>query len=508
MRTIALGLFVGLLGLIFTSCAVDKPAPVAAQAEAEGPEPLSVTRWTSKTELFAEYPPLEAGKTSRFAVHLTRLDNFQALKAGRVTIELAGESFRADGPSRPGIFGVDVKPAKTGVFPMTLRFSGEGIEDRHEFGNVTIAELGKSVSEEEKAGEELIPFLKEQQWVMDFATTEVSERVLRSSIRVPAEVVPRSGGEVEVSVPFSGRLVSTRFPRVGDVVRQGEDLASLLPPPSAPGELANLELARAEAEVALDFARKDRARAERLLASGAVPARRLEEAKTAEANAEARLNAAKSRFTFYEASRSSMGLPRPGTQFAIRSPISGVIAETHASSGANVKEGETLFKVVDLDAVYVSAIVPEAELPLMRKLSGAELEIPGLERARALTRLLTVGRIVDAARTFPVIYEWDNRGREVALNQTVYVRLFTSGSNASLVVPETALVDDGGRPVVFVQKEGEDFARRAVTTGNREGNLVEITVGLQAGDRVVSKGAALIRLSSMSKQVPVHGHVH
>lgn len=502
MRRIVLVSFVGFL----VGCANKAvPPPVL---EAEGPEPESVTHWTAKSEVFAEYPLLEAGKVSRFAVHLTRLDNFQALKAGRVTIELAGERFEVDGPSRPGIFGVDVKPAKAGVYPLLLRFSGEGMQDRHELGEVTVAAPGKAMAAAAKPEEELIPFLKEQQWVMEFATAEVASRSVRSSLRVPAEVVPRSGGEVEVSIPFSGRLVSTRFPRIGDVVRQGEDLASLLPPPSAPGELANLELARAEAEAALDFVRRDRARAERLLASGAVPARRLEEAKTAEVNAEARLNAAKSRFSFYESSRSSMGLPRPGTQFAIRAPISGVIAETHAASGANVKEGETLFKVVDLDSVYISAIVPEAEIPRMRQLSGAELEIPGLKRVKVLTRLVTVGRIVDAERTFPVIYEWDNRGREVSLNQTVYVRLFTSSGQASLVVPEAALVDDGGRPVVFVQKEGEAFARRAVTLGNREGNLVEIQSGLKRGDRVVTKGAALIRLASMSKQVPVHGHVH
>ena len=37
----------------------------AAPAEDEGPDPLSVTRWTEKTELFAEYPALVVGQTSR-----------------------------------------------------------------------------------------------------------------------------------------------------------------------------------------------------------------------------------------------------------------------------------------------------------------------------------------------------------------------------------------------------------------------------------------------------------
>jgi hypothetical protein len=52
-------------------------------------------------ELFAEYPALVVGKTSRFAIHLTRLDSFKALTDGRVEVRLEGgqgpaESFTTD----------------------------------------------------------------------------------------------------------------------------------------------------------------------------------------------------------------------------------------------------------------------------------------------------------------------------------------------------------------------------------------------------------------------------
>ena len=98
--------------LLVPACGRSTPPP----AVEEEPEVLSVTRWTGKTELFAEYPPLATGVTSRFAIHLTRLDSFKALSEGRVEVHLRGgtapaEVFRVDAPSRPGIFGVDVKPA-------------------------------------------------------------------------------------------------------------------------------------------------------------------------------------------------------------------------------------------------------------------------------------------------------------------------------------------------------------------------------------------------------------
>src|SRR5688572_12469574 len=86
-------------------------APAAAPPEDEGPDPLSVTRWTGKTELFAEYPALVVGQTSRFAIHLTTLEPFKAVNEGTMDVQLRAadgqaESFSADGPSRPGIFGV------------------------------------------------------------------------------------------------------------------------------------------------------------------------------------------------------------------------------------------------------------------------------------------------------------------------------------------------------------------------------------------------------------------
>ena len=159
--------------------------------------------------------------------------------------------------------------------------------------------------------------------------------------------------------------------------------------------------------------------------------------------------------------------------------------------------------------MFVSAIVPESEFPRIGRLSGAELEIPGVPQPQPLRRLISVGRVVDpASRTFPVIYEFDNSSRRVAVNQTVHVRLLTTADASAIAVPESALVDDAGRPIVFVQVAGESFARRPVTLGVREAGFVQLLEGVRSGERVVTRGANLIRLASMSSQVPAHGHVH
>jgi hypothetical protein len=116
---------------------------LAAQATKGAPALRSVSQtfYSDKTELFAEYAPLVVGRTSRFAVHFTRLDTFKPVAKGQVEIRLTSpdgkvESFRADGPSRPGIFGVDVKPATTGEFRLSVHLTTDGLTDAHELGAI------------------------------------------------------------------------------------------------------------------------------------------------------------------------------------------------------------------------------------------------------------------------------------------------------------------------------------------------------------------------------------
>lgn len=502
-----------LLVTAFALIGCNRTAPVAEKAGE--PHGESITNWTPKSELFVEYPPLVAGQTSRFAIHLTRLDTFKPISKAQVEVRLVPASgqpavFTATAPSRPGIFGVDVKPSVAGNVRMSIHVSGE-ITDVHDLGEITSsATKAAAIHEHGPETEEKIAFLKEQQWTLDFGTEIVEDRQLQSSLRVPAEIIPRSGGEAEVTVPFDGRLITSSIPAMGARVSQGQVLGSLLPPVSAPGELATLELARNEGSLSLQLARRDRERAERLVASGAAPGKRLEEARTAEATAEARLNAAETRLAQYHAESTASGDPGGGARlFALRAPISGVITEVHAAPRANVRAGEVLFKITDVDTVYVSAIVPEAEIPQMKQLSGAEMEIPGNGKPRRLQRLVSLGRIVDtASRTFPVTYEIDNRDRAVSINQAVYVRLLTAAASTAPTVPETAVVDNAGRPVVFIQQAGETFLRRPVKLGLREGGYVQAVEGVRPGERVVMRGAHLIRLSAMSNQVPAHGHAH
>jgi len=502
-----------LLCLVAATCSRSAPAPTAAEEE---PAALSVTRWTGKTELFAEYPPLIVGEVSRFAIHLTRLDTFRPLTDGNVEVHLLGgsgqpEIFRVERPSRPGIFGVDVKPARAGTRELVIVLRSSGVGDEHRIGAVDVhanAEAARVAAPDGGDQAPGISFLKEQQWSLDFGTAVVSEQAVRESIRVPARVDARPGGAADVTAPIDGRLTRALDLPLGARVARGQELARLLPPPAVPGDLPQLQRARAEAQTTLALATRDRERAERLTKAGAAPEKRLDEARSAEEQAKARVEAAEASLAQYNAARVS-GTPDADGLFVIRAPVGGVIAQRNAVTGANVAAGMILFRVVDASQVHVVGQVPEADAAKARTVSAAEIEIPGRQDRVPAGRLASVGRVLDPqSRTLPITFAFDNRTLSLPVGQSVFLHLLMETLAPRPVVPAAAVVDDAGRPIVFVQREGETFERRAVTLGPRTGDLVQIVEGVQAGDRVVTKGAYLVRLASLSTSVPAHGHVH
>jgi hypothetical protein len=144
---------------------------------------VDVTVWTDRTELFMEYPPLVAGAQVRFAIHLTDLADFSPVREGRVVVRFEGETierFEVEGPSTPGIFGVDVTVPAARRYQLAVELHGARLSDEHRVGAVTVyptaEEAIAAIGEDEEGA---TAFLKEQQWTLDFATAVVDDRARR-----------------------------------------------------------------------------------------------------------------------------------------------------------------------------------------------------------------------------------------------------------------------------------------------------------------------------------------
>ena len=111
-------------------------------------------------------------------------------------------------------------------------------------------------------------------------------------------------------------------------------------------------------------------------------------------------------------------------------------------------------------------------------------------------------------RTVPLIYEMTNSGGRLRVGQLLNLHVETQYAENTIAIPDSAIVEEGGQPVAFVQVGGETFQKRELTLGIREGEWVQVLFGISEGERVVTKGAMAIRLASVSNVIPAHGHAH
>jgi membrane fusion protein, heavy metal efflux system len=491
-----------------------------ADQRAHEPPTANVTHWTEKSELYMEYPPLVAGRSIRLAVHLTRLNDFQALAAGTPAIEFTPEQggqptvLRGSPPSRPGAFRVEGTAPPAGRYRWTLLVDAPDLADRHDLGMVTVfaddagaeADFGKRPPDDPAA----IAYLKEQQWTNPFATAPVGEAALRSSIKVPASIEPLSGGEALVAAPAAGRFTAAALVAIGTNVRAGEVLGRLEPRLASADDRASLEAELAQAKVALEGARAEHTRAERLLADRAVPARRVEDAQRALASTEARLRAAEARLAQRDETLRSGGGAAAGNAFAIRAPINGRVADVAATLGASYEEGAPLFRIVRTDRVELRTQIPAKDVATARAAHDVAFEIPGGTEPIPLDtdHMHDAGVVDPATGALPLQFEVANPNGQLLIGQSGTAVLFGRDRVRMVVVPKAAVLFEAGRPYVFVQVGGERFARRYLDIGVREGDLVGVKSGVAPGDRVVTRGAYEVQLASAAKGLPAEGHVH
>ncbi len=500
----------------------DEPGHAPHDGHADALEALpaqSVTIWAEKTELFMEYEPLVTGRPSRFAAHLTTMNDFEAVTSGvlTLTIHLAdGTSLQvsADAPSSPGIFRFNVSPEKAGPCELSLSYAGQGIEDTIEAGASTVyvsQDVARANTPEEVEGG--VAYTKEDQWKTEFATTEVSERPLQPSVRAVGEIKPVSGRETKITAPVRGRItLATPTPLPGMAVRKGQLLATVSPYLAAGGDLSTLEggVQSAKAEHTAALSQLDRL--ERLFEEEAIPERRVEDTRARVSVARAKLDAATGRLRQYNQGAAGVGGHGTGA-FALRSAIEGTLVEVDATTGDSVAEGKLLFVVIDLSRVWLVAKVFEPDIPKVESATSAWFSIEGYEQPFTIDesngRLITVGRVIDPkSRTVPVIFEMENPGAKLRIGQFATVHVVTGSPRQVVAVPSSALLEDGGKQIVFVQARGETFSRRVLRTGIRSKGWVEVSSGVADGERVVSDGAYEVRLAAASGAIPERGHVH
>ncbi|HUF67006.1 MAG TPA: efflux RND transporter periplasmic adaptor subunit [Longimicrobiales bacterium] len=455
-----------------------------------------VTQWNDSTELFLEYPHLVAGQaTGNWAIHLTDMGDFKPIRSGTLTVRFmadtqVAQSFTIDDVARDGIFLLDPVIERPGVYRVELALESPQVSSLHVLPAVTVFATEAEAPHAEEADGGGIAFLKEQQWQIPFDVTPARQDSVQRTVTAPAEIVAPDGALVLVSAPVDGLApadANRNAPSVGQAVRAGQLLVTLAPT-TQEGGFAQI---RAQA----DRLEREVARAERLLAAGAIPEKRLEEARHD-------LEVAR-------AQAAALGAGE-GDDFRLRltSPIAGVVARRTFVPGGRVEAGEPLFTIVDPRTAWLRVQVPAGVAGSIPRDARATFTIAGSEEVHETGRLVSVSSVLDPqTRTVPTVFEIA-RGSRYTFGQLAQAAVPVGGSVTGVVIPNDAIIDDNGTPVAYVQAGGETFERRVLTLGASDGRRTTVIAGVQPGDLVVTIGGYQVRLASMSGNEFAGGHAH
>jgi RND family efflux transporter MFP subunit len=236
----------------------------------------------------------------------------------------------------------------------------------------------------------------------------------------------------------------------------------------------------------------------------------VEDAGRATTIAEARLRAAEARLAQRDETLRTGGGAASGNAFVLQAPIAGRLAEVTATLGASYDEGAPLFRIVRTDEVELEVQVRADDVGLARQTTGLALEIPGMPTPLELTphHVHDSGVIDPQTRALGLQMEVQNPGERLLIGQTGTAILYMRERRREIVVPAAAVLMEAGRPYVFVQLGGEQFVRRFIEIGSRDGDLVGVRGGVTPGERVVTRGAYDVQLASAASGLPAEGHVH
>lgn len=471
-------------------------------SHAHGPEPVAHTVWTDKTELFVEYPPLVVGKTSSFAAHFTDLRDYGPVGSGKVTVSLVkdnkGIRHTVEEAQSPGIFRPALQPKEAGTYRLSFRIETPDMQDEIVVENVRVHEsiaAAQAMAEHTHTDAmDVISFTKEQAWNMDFATAELRRDTIYDVIRAGGEIMPVRGGEKTVSATASGIvLFRKRNANIGSAVAKGELLFTISGGGNADHDL---QAKFTKAKTVYTQARAVFERKQALFEAQAIGKPDLEAAQLA-------YELAKTDYDKLSSNYSKGGK-------SVFAPRKGYLKHLHTIEGQYVEAGDALAVIAENKTVTLHADVGQAQYDRLDDIYSATFAVNG--RVYSLEKLN--GRLISYGKTIskehpkvPVYFEFANTV-DLLPGSFVEVYLLLRPATQALVLPRSALLEEYGNYSVIVQTGGETFEQRNIKVGIDNGRTVQVFSGLQAGERVVTRGNYQVKMAALGESVPGHGHTH
>jgi membrane fusion protein, heavy metal efflux system len=466
---------------------------------------LNIIAYSDVFEIFAEADPFVAGKTSNILAHFTHLDDFKPLAEGKVTLSLVignrGIRQSIDAPEKPGIYRLALQPEITGtgrlIFEIETidRVHTIQVEDSTVYDDEHDAIHGADALQKEHPA--AVTFSKEQSWVISFATSWVQKQPMGTVIKTVGEIIPEHNDEILLTAQANGiiNLTNNRLLE-GVELSAGEILLNISGAGLADG---NAIQRFHEARNNYERARADYERISKLAEDKIVSEREL---------LQARNEAENSRIVFENTSRN---FSESGQ--ILRSPVMGYLKQLFVKNGQFVESGQAVATVFQNRNMMIRSEVQQRYAGLLSQLYTAHI-ISAEGNSYTLDHLggeiLPFARSVNARNHLLSVYlKINNTENQWIPGTLVDVYLKTRALEPVVVVPVDALIEEQGYFFVFVQIHPESFEKREVRIGISDGIYTEIKSGLSENERIISKGAIMVKISAASGDIDPHsGHVH
>ena len=317
-------------------------------------------------------------------------------------------------------------------------------------------------------------------------------------VTAPGRVGIDPNRSARLLLPVPGRVVAV-LAKVGDAVEQGQPVLSVDSPDADAAIAAWLqaEATERQGQAALSKADADLARTTDLYEHRAVAQKDMLAAQNDHAQARAALETA--RAALQQARRKlelldldPSGAPRQVVQ--VRAPINGKVLEVNVAPGEYRNDtGTPLMTIADLSRVWIASDVPESAIRLIHvgeRVTITMVAYPGEEFEGHVARIADV--LDPQTRTVKVYVDMANPGGRFRPEMFITIR-HAGQSRPTAVLPTGAIVQEYGRPIVFLERAPGRFERREVVLGPRAGDFVAVVSGVRAGERVVVDGGVLLK---------------
>lgn len=457
-----------------------------------------ITIYGGGYEIFTESEPFVAGEETVLLVHITSLSDFKPYEGKSLSASIiSGGKENSHGlhtTAAKGIYKTELTVASEG--DATIKFNVDGAELS---STVTVyhCEHDAEAAMEEASSSNGVKFTKEQSWMVDFATEECRRESVGQVIRTVGQILPSQGSTRIITAKASGIVtIAGGSLLAGSPVRKD---AALLYIGSEGLADSNMDVRYAEARSEYERAAGEYERKSRLAEDKIVSQSDLSQART-------EYEVAKATFENLEKNY------RDG-RFAASSDIDGYLTELYVSNGEYVQAGDRLAAVCNDSRLLVEAKVQPKWHKMLQRVDSANFKFYGDDRTWSLEelsgRLASVGRSTSTeSPLLPVSFEIANRpGLLPGTFADIYIK--TSGDSETLTVASGAVVEEMGSYFVYRQINPEYFEKVQVRAGASDGRRTEILAGLEEGQRVVSRGAVIVKLAQAAGGLDAHsGHAH